>query len=350
MLRDRLNRLLTAVSLGAAVFLALTGCASSDSNSGTLIVLNKDGASASLFDRSTGDEVARLDVGEGPHEVAVSPDGNTAVVCNYGQDTPGNTLSVMDIPTQRVVRTIPLGRHTRPHGIVYMGDERVTVTAEGSRRLLVVNVTSGIIEAAIGTEQETSHMVATTPDASRAFVANIRSGTVSAIDLTERELIEIIETGAGAEGVDVSPDGAEVWISNRAADTVTILDAQTLEELAEFHAPSFPIRVKFTPDGERVLVSCARSGDVAVYDAATREELGRVSMFGQGVETGRSIIGGSGPLPIGILIPPDGKYAYIANTNADTVTVIDLDTLEIASRFDAGPEPDGMAWSPVEFE
>lgn len=348
-MRSRLTRnLVAAASLGAAVFLAPHTLATGP---GTLIVLNKDGASASLLDRSSGKELALLDTGEGPHEVAVSPDGKTAVACDYGQQIPGNTLTVIDLPTKSVTKTIDLGEHTRPHGIVYMADgERVVVTTEGSRTLIVVNVTTGEVEKAIETDQNISHMLATTPDGSRAFVANIGSGSCSVIDINEEKLVAVIETGPGAEGVDVSPDGSEVWVSNRAGDTITILDTDTLEEKAEIHAPSFPIRVKFTPDGERVLVSCARSGDVAVYDAATRAEITRISMFGEGTETGRSIIGGSGPLPIGILIPPDGTHAYIANTNTGTVTVIDLEKLEIDSRFDAGPEPDGMAWSPLELD
>ncbi len=43
-------------------------------------MFNKDGASASLRDRATGEEFARLDAGVGPHEAAVSPDGRIAVV------------------------------------------------------------------------------------------------------------------------------------------------------------------------------------------------------------------------------------------------------------------------------
>ncbi len=66
-----------ASSLGQTTTRASTQAAS---GTGTLIVLNKDGASASLRDRATGEEFARLDTGVGPHEVAVSPDGRIAVV------------------------------------------------------------------------------------------------------------------------------------------------------------------------------------------------------------------------------------------------------------------------------
>jgi len=56
---------------------------------------------------------------------------------------------------------------------------------------------------------------------------------------------------------------------------------------------------------------------------------------------------GKSPVPVGILISPDGRLAYIANTNADLITVIDLESLEVTGRLKAGQEPDGMGFSPL---
>ena len=54
-----------------------------------------------------------------------------------------------------------------------------------------------------------------------------------------------------------------------------------------------------------------------------------------------------GPVPIGILVQPDGRFAYIANTNANLVTVLDLEALAVAGRFTTGNQPDGLAWVPA---
>jgi YVTN family beta-propeller protein len=63
---------------------------------GTLLVLNKAANTVSLIDLAKKKSVATIRTGEEPHEVAVSPDGKTAVVCNYGSSpTPGNTLTVI---------------------------------------------------------------------------------------------------------------------------------------------------------------------------------------------------------------------------------------------------------------
>jgi YVTN family beta-propeller protein len=316
---------------------------------GTLIVLNKAQATASLIDLTTGDEIMQLPTGDSPHEAAVSPDGTTVVVANYGGQQPGNSLTVIDLAERRVVRTISLGEYHRPHGLAFLPDGRLLVTAETERNLLIVDLNAADVDGgggdgggvvAIATDQSGSHMVAATPDGTRAFVANIGSGSMAAIDLATNTVIDTIQTGGGAEGIDVTPDGRELWVSNRAGDTVTVLNTRTLTVLATLDSPAFPIRVKITPDGRHALVSNARSGDVTVFDCATRERVALISMGGD------DVVGE--PTPVGILIPPAGQFAYVANTRANFVTVIDLATWQIVGRLVAGQEPDGMAWSLIE--
>jgi YVTN family beta-propeller protein len=50
---------------------------------------------------------------------------------------------------------------------------------------------------------------------------------------------------------------------------------------------------------------------------------------------------------VGLLVSRDGTRAWVANTNADIVTVLDLDLLEVAARMKAGREPDGLGFTPV---
>lgn len=194
-------------------------------------------------------------------------------------------------------------------------------------------------------------MVAITPDEKRAFVSNIGSASVTVIDLEKHERIKEIKTGEGAEGLDISPDGRECWVSNRSGDSVSIIDTTTLEIVAELPCKSFPIRVKFTPDGGLALVSNASTGDVAIFDAPKRTLVKRIGMNETAVNDADQRLFsdrfGDSPVPVGILVDPAGAYAYIANTNADVVTVVDLKTLEIVSRLRGGKEPDGLAWSPL---
>ncbi len=320
---------------------------------GTLIVLNKAEATASLIDLATGEVAATVRTGDGPHEAAVSPDGQLAVASNYGtRDAPGSTLTVIDVRQARVVRTIDLGSHRRPHGVAWLPDgTRVAVTAEESRALLLVDVTSGAVEAAIGTDQDVSHMVVVSADGERAYVANIGSGSMTAIDLPKRSRLATLPTGAGAEGIALLPGGRTLWVTNREADTVSVIDTAALEVVATLQSPSFPIRAAATADGRFVLVSNARSGALSVFDARARKEERRVPMSLEAAGTEGRLFGGQfgkSPVPIGILVHPDGKRAYVANANADAVAVLDLRTWAVTGFLHAGKEPDGMAYSPLQ--
>lgn len=323
----------------------------SAADSGTLLVLNKSDNTVSFIDLATRKTVATIPTGVGPHEVAVSPNGKIAVIANYGAQTPGSTLTVIDIPAKKTLRTIDLGDYRRPHGIVWLKGDEVVVTAEGNKALLVVDVNTAKVSAAVVTDQNVSHMVVVSPKHGRAFVANIGSGSVTVIDLKERKRIADIQTGAGAEGIDISPDESEVWVSNRAANTVSVIGTETLKVTATLESKDFPIRVKFTPGGKHVLVSNARSGDVAIFDAAGRKEIKRVSMEVKASEASSSsgrIFGnqfGQSPVPVGILVAPGLGHAFVANTNADIVTVLDLRTWQIVDRLTAGKEPDGLGYS-----
>lgn len=334
--------------------LVVGGAAVAESATGTLLVLNKSDDTVSFIDLASSEVKATLPTGDGPHEVAVSDDGKTAVVANYGDSAkPGNSLSVIDVPGKKVLRTIDLGTYSRPHGIVWLQGDEVAVTVEASKALLVVGVNEGKVKHAIATDQVGSHMVAISPKHRRAFTANIGSGSTTVVDLATHKRITDVATGRGAEGIAVAPDGSEVWVTNRDANTVSIVDPATLKITATLQPGETPIRVKFTPDGTRALISIAKSGDVAVFDTVTKKEVTRIPMQAAGEKLPRNesrpLISqfGDGPVPVGILMPTPLSLAFVANTNADTITVIDLNTWKIVTRLKAGREPDGLGYTPI---
>ena len=55
---------------------------------------------------------------------------------------------------------------------------------------------------------------------------------------------------------------------------------------------------------------------------------------------------GQRPAPVGILLHPDGRIAYVATPNVDRVMVISTATWQVVARITPGDNPDGLAWSP----
>lgn len=332
--------------LAAAAVLAGGPLAASASAS-TLVVANKAEATVSLIDLDSGEVVATLPTGSGPHEVGLSPDGARALVSNYGQQENGSSLTLLDVPGAEVVKTIDLGEYRRPHGVEWLDDRHAAVTAETNKVLLKVDVAEGKVVSAIDTDQEVSHMVALAPGSSRAFVANIGSGSMTVVDLAAGQRIANVETGDGAEGITIAAGGRQVWVTNRAADTVTVYDAASLELVKSFESKGFPIRATATPKGQ-VLVTRAQAGDMAIYDTESLSEVRVVDFDLKAAGFEGRLFGdrfGDSSVPIGVVIDDAGERAYVAHANADVITEVDLAKGEIVRLLKAGREPDGMAYS-----
>lgn len=314
----------------------------------SLIVLLKSAAVAAVMDPQTGAARFQVQTGNGPHEVVTSPDGRLAVVADYGTGpAPGRTLTVIDLQTQRVARTIDLGEYRRPHGMQWLpGTRRVAVTSEQNMAVLVVDVVMGHIEFAVPTNERGTHMIEVSRDGRWAWTPNIGSGSVSLLDLDQRRLVKTVKVGAGPEAIALSPDGRELWVGDRQLNRVTILDARTLDSLAALPTGEFPNRAKFTTDGRRVLVSNARSGTIAVYDAAKRQRLADIPLAYDTTRARDQMLGaamGASAVPLGILMHPDGVRAWVALAATDQIALIDLRRMVVERYIGTGREPDGMA-------
>lgn len=342
-------------ALVAALFAAVPAAAPAQDRappSGTLLVLNKAENTATLVDLPSGRTVATLPTGDGPHEVAVSPDGRWALATNYGTaQAPGRTLTLIDVPAARVARTVDLGDYRRPHGLAWSRDgRRVVVTVEAQQAVLVLDTRRWRVERAIPTDQQTSHMVALSPDGRRAYVASIGSGSVTMLDLRRGSRLRVARTGSGTEGIAVSPDGREVWATNRASNTVSVLSAASLEPLATIPSTDFPIRVRFTTDGRYALVTNARSSELRILDVGHRSEAGVVGFPLDTARAQPTLLGAQfarSAVPIGALPAPGGAFAYVALSAMGTVAEVDLATRTTVRTLRVGREPDGLGFSPL---
>jgi DNA-binding beta-propeller fold protein YncE len=298
---------------------------------GTIVVTNKSASTASIIDAGSGRMLATLPTGEGPHEIVLSTDGATAVVTDYSGN-PGRTLTVIDLPTRRVTKTIDLGEHRRPHGIVFLpGDSLVVVTSEASGHVVVVNVPDGRISKAVPTRQNGSHMVGVTADGARAYTGNMGSHTVSELDLRSGEFVRMWDVPATPEAINVTADGSEVWVGSNGTGKVSVLNPATGEVATAADGFGWPYRVLFSPDGKTVLLPDLRGEELRFLDRGSRREIGRLSF--------------PGGAPQGITVTPDGRYALESLSGQARVVIVDLNTRKVAGYLAVGERPDGIAYT-----
>ncbi len=313
--------------------IALTALAQVAAAQGTprLLVLNKAADTLSIIDPSTRETVATIPTGHGPHEVLATKDGKLAVVTNYGDQTPGNSLSIIDLATHQEKQRVDLGPLLRPHGLVE-ADGKVYFTAEMNRAIGRIDPATGQVDRIVGLGQDGTHMIAASPDGRFLYTANIGSGSVSLVDRKTGELSHVA-VGPEPEGIALSPDGTEIWASHRVEGLVTVIDSTTRQVKGTLRVGDVAIRVQITPDGRLALVTDPSTGELIVIDRAKREEIKRLTI---------------GQAPVGILITPEGDRAYVALAAEDAVIEVDLKTLEVGEKIKVGQGPDGLSWAVVQ--
>lgn len=320
-----------------AAFLAQTvafssGVAQRTALGGTVLVANQGSASATIVDvaHRTG---KTIDVGTGPHEAVISPDGRWGVVTIYGDRTPGNRLAIIDMASGSLVRHIDLGEFRRPHGAVFIpgSNDTVAVTSEASQRLLLVDIAKGRIVADIPTQGDVSHMVGLTADGKRAYTANIRSGSISEIDLATRTFTRELPVASMTEGIAVRPMGSEVWVGSNDAGTVSVVDTENWKVVATIGGFGTPYRLAFSPDGETAVVCDPKSDKVHIVDVITRKVIGEIGGLGS---------------PRGVIVAPDNRNAFVTVADSPVVVAIDLVEKREVMRVPVGASPDGVGYHP----
>jgi hypothetical protein len=320
---------------------------------GMLVVANQQGASATVVNATTMQTIATLAVGNGPHEVAISPDGRWAVVSVYGERAaPGNTLSVIDLAaaTPVVTRTIDLGQYTRPHGVAFvLGGGKLAVTSEATQRLVIVDFASGRVDTALATNARGSHMVAVRRDGRRAWTANIQDGNVTEFDLDLRRTGRSFPAASMDEGIAATPGGTQVWVGSNDQHVVTVLDAASTNKLATLDGFGFPYRIGISRSGRVAVVNDPVSNRIWIYEVPSRKRLAELDLSkvkGINAPTGGQP-GQVGAGPEGVTFDPIADFAYVTLHGTNQVVAVDLTQLKVVGSGAVGAGPDGIAYSPL---
>jgi YVTN family beta-propeller protein len=328
--------------------------------SATLLALSKQDHTLAIVDPASLQVLARIPVGDDPHEVVASADGRTAFVSNYGFGR-FHTLTAIDLVGQTPKSVIDLGALRGPHGLDFM-QGKVWFTAEAAKAIGSYDPATEKIDWIMGTGQNRTHMIYVFPDAKRIVTTNVNAATVTILEKTEGPAgmppgpppegnspsgpppgmppgpmpgppggdwsETVIPVGRGSEGFDVSPDGKQIWVANAGDGTISVINIALKIVTATLAANARGAnRLKFTPDGKLVLLTPGSA--LVVFDSNTQKEVKRLPN-----------VHGSG----GIQMQPDGARAYVACGRDGYVAVIDLKTLEMVGKIDVAG-PDGLAWA-----
>lgn len=312
---------------------------------GTVVVSNMNDNTAMIVDPAAGRVVATLPTGEGPHEVAVSRDGKWAVVSNYGvRGRPGSSLTVIDITSRRVVRTIDLAPHQRPHGMAFFpGDSVLAVTSEASKAVLLVDLRTDKVNGTLPTTARASHMLGMSRSGDRIVTANIADSTVSVFNPAHAGDLRLIHVAAQPEGIALSPDGTTVWAGSNRDSVVVIADARRAQPIDTLRGFGLPYRLAFSPNGALVVITDPVHANVRVFDASTHRERFSIAIPRDSLVATAEVPGS--PSPEGVAVSSDSRWAFVTLQGRNRLATIDLTRGVIISLIPIGNWSDGVGYS-----
>ena len=256
-----------------------------------LAVGNIAAGTVSLVSLAEDRELARVDGLIEPHNLTFSPDGSLLYVANLGADH----VSVVDVAEARVVNAITVADPTPVAAVEgapnaeFQGIINVTATPDGKlgfaahgegNTLSVIDLETQrpIKEIALG---ELPWRAFGTADGRYMIVPNNGDRTVSVIDTGSLEVVATLPGAEDMTGVNTGWFESTAFVISRGEDKAIVIDLTTLEVVGEIALPGTPETGVTTPDGTKLYVALSEADKVAVIDTRSRRLITMIDGVGE---------------------------------------------------------------------
>lgn len=260
-------------------------------------------------------------------------------------------LSIIDLATERVVATVPLGK--RPRGIRPSPDNSLLYVALSGSPIAGPGVDEsklppadkkadgiGIFDVKArkllkilpgGSDPE---QMAVSLDGKWLFVANEDVAQASVVDAADGKTLAMVKVGGEPEGVNLRPDGKVVYVTSEEDGEVFVIDAVKPRLITKFAVGPRPRSTAFLPDSSRAYVTSENSGSLSVVDAMKHRVISKIQLTGELIR------------PMGAVASSDGKLVFVSTGRGKRVVVIDAEKNEPVASIEVGDRPWGIAVSP----
>jgi DNA-binding beta-propeller fold protein YncE len=308
-----------------------------------ILALSKGEQKLVVYDYKTLDSIHSIPVGEDSHEIVTNSNGSLAYITKPLMNNKGHEIGVVDLKTFQFVKNIDTKPFFIPHGLVYLNNQ-LWFTAQGSKSVVVYDITKNEFEEVFGTGQDFTHLLYVSKNGKQFYTTNVESGTVSIYEKKEippympptgvlpanaKPRTEwrqtLINVGFGAEGFDVTADEKELWTA-RPDGHVIIVDLEKQQVKVDIDTKVQGLhRLKITPNGKTVCIVSVKTGDLLYYNIQNHQLEKKVNI-GRGA---------------GIYMDKESDRMFVSCTPENYIVVINLLTKKEIKRISIG-RPDGI--------
>jgi YVTN family beta-propeller protein len=231
-------------------------------------------------------------------------------------------------------------KEDEPFGLLY-------VTNAGDGTVSIIDLELDEVVKTIEVTEKGSHGVAISPDNKRVFVGDMDAGTIFVIETDTNTVGPSFPSGVKAHGIDMTSDGRFLLVSGSFAgeeddpdktDRIAFVDLELLEVVGVVETDS-PAHIDTNPAGTMAFVTNILGHEITIISVADRKVVATVPV---GPDDWEEDWWG----PNEVAVSPDGKRAYSADYDGQTVTVIDTATYEVLERIAVPENPHGIVVSP----
>ena len=159
-----------------------------------------------------------------------------------------------------------------------------------------------------------------TSDNKRLYVSMPVSNQVAVIDLPTWKVIANIDTGTRPARVALQHDQRYLWVGTD--DGVTVIDTVTAKPAAQIKTGAGPHEIVFNDDDRLALVTNSEAGTVSIIDIRKLATLKEIKV---------------GAKPVAIAFSSLSQIAYVATETGGTIVAIGGPRSEIVARIEAEP-------------
>jgi len=248
---------------------------------------------------------------------------NRIFVTNEASDT----VSVIDIKSEKVIKEIAVGK--RPRGIgISPSRHEIYVAISAENKIAVIDpISLKIIRSfACGDDPETFSVHGN----GNIYISNEEDAKAS-VYTPEGVLLAEIEVGIEPEGVAISPNGDTVIVTSESSNMLHIIDI-----------PSHKIRHNVLVGARPRSVAFGEVNQIAYATSEITSEIRSIDTV-NGTTLNKTQLADSSAKPKDIIIIDEKKLAFVAGGRSNKVFVMNTETFKIENTISVGGRVWGLA-------
>ena len=273
-----------------------------------------------LFDKVSGRITGVIPAGRGASGLAVDAARRRAYVAAPGEDT----VEAIGLLEQAVIARVRLRGGDGPIELALTPDGGTLVTANAGSSTVSVIDALPLIETARIPVGDVPGSVLMDRAGRRAYVFNSSSSTITVLDVPRRAVVGTITTDAGPFRGQFDGAGDTLYVIHRSSPYLTVVDPLSLAVTGRIFVGTGATALKFDPRTERIYLASGRTDSIEIYDPRSLLAVDSIPTEGDVSY---------------MAIDDEGNNLYLLLAATGEVRVIRIVGRQTTARADVGDDP-----------